>query len=293
MTFKLAVTGGKGGTGKTVVAVNLAAALSSEFKVLLVDADVDGPSTTALLRARMRHTEEVRIFKPVIDPSTCKACGRCAEVCREHALAYAKGVTPILFEELCSGCKACLLACEYGAIREGWRVLGYIHEGEAGSIQLRVGELKPGEARSPIVARALKVKVERELNGYDVVVIDTAPGIHNAVVQALWGVDLALAVTEPTPLGLHDLRILLDLLDELKIKAWVVLNKSDIPGGLREEVVEECRRRGLELAVEIPYDQELFEAYVRGEPLIESRIETPAQRALLDLALKVEREVKP
>lgn len=293
MTFRVAVTGGKGGTGKTVVAVNLAVALSSRFKVLLVDADVDGPSTATVLGARLRPLGEVRSFKPAIDPELCAMCGRCAEVCREHALAWASGMRPILFEELCSGCRACMLACEHGAIKESWRTLGYLYEGEYGGLRLKVGELRPGEARSPLVARALRESVDREVDDYDLVIFDTAPGVHNVVVQALWGVDLAIAVTEPTPLGIHDLAILLDLLDELGIERWVVINKADIPGGLREKVVEECAKRGVEVAAQVPYDEELLKAYVSSEPLVKVPVDTPARRALLDLASRLERKVKP
>ncbi|RLF11982.1 MAG: cobalamin biosynthesis protein CobQ [Thermoprotei archaeon] len=296
MTFRLAVTGGKGGTGKTVVAVNLAAALSARgFKVLLADGDVDGPCTSILINAKLTESKPVKIFKPLIDRDLCKPCGSCAKVCREHALAFMEGAPPILFEELCSGCKACQIVCSYGAIKEDSKTIGFLHSAQAGPIRLKIGELNPGEARSPIVARELKLEVDEELKrgDYDVMIIDTSPGLHNAVVQALWGVDLALVVTEPTPLGLNDLFLILDLLSQLGIEAWVVLNRADIPGGIREKILEACRLRGIEVAVEVPYDEELFKAYVRGEPLIKSSIHTPARQALMDLASKVEARIKP
>jgi len=127
--------------------------------------------------------------------------------------------------------------------------------------------------------------------GLDVLVIDTSPGVHNAVAQALWDAQLAIAVTEPTPLGVHDLGIILDLLAYLGVEAWVVVNKADVPGGVREKVYEECERRGVEKVFEVPYDHELFKAYSVGEPLVKTPLDTPAKQALLRLASEVARRL--
>lgn len=286
----IAVTGGKGGTGKTTVAVNLAVGLSMKgSKVMLVDADVDGPCCAMLLGAELSNGKEVRIFKPVIDAARCTGCGKCVAICHDHALVGLEGQIPSFFEELCSGCKACQLVCEVDAIKSGHKVLGTIYITDSNGIKLVVGELKPTEPRSPIVARATMLKASEELkhDKYDVVIVDTAPGIHNVVAQALWEADLALAVTEPTPLGTHDLRFMLDLTEKLGLPTEVILNKADIPSGLKDQVVETSRNRGVKIVAEIPMDDELLHSYVSGVPLVRKSPESPAGAVLSALALHI------
>lgn len=291
----VAITGGKGGTGKTTVAVNLAVGLNMEgLKVMLVDADVDGPCCATLLGAELGTGDEVKTFRPVIDETKCVGCRKCVEVCHEHALIGLQGETPRFFEELCSGCKGCQLVCEHEAIRDGWKTIGTIYTTDANGLKLVVGELKPTEPRSPLMARATVLRAISELQdgGYDVAVIDTAPGVHNTVAQPLWVSDFALAVTEPTPLGTHDLKFILDLAGELELPVEIVLNKADVPGGLKDELLSISHERRIGIAAEIPMDDELLRSYISGKPLVNSSPNSPAAKALLSLVQLVHNKLR-
>jgi MinD superfamily P-loop ATPase len=124
---------------------------------------------------------------------------------------------------------------------------------------------------------------ELQSGGYDVAIIDTAPGVHNAVAQPLWVSDFALAVTEPTPLGAHDLRFILDLARELELPTEIVLNKADVPGGLKDELLSISRERGIGIVAEIPMDDELLRSYISGEPIVKKTPNSPAAKALLSI----------
>ncbi len=286
----IAVTGGKGGTGKSTIAVNLAVGLRSKgLRVMLIDADVDGPSCASLLGMRLESGETVKTFLPVIDQEKCARCRKCVESCPEHALVGLKGQIPKLFEELCSGCRACQIVCSYGAIGEGGKKIGTIYTADSGGVRAVVGELKPGEPRSPVMARITVLRAIDELRKgkYDVAVIDTAPGVHNTVAQPLWVSDFALAVTEPTPLGSHDLKFILELTHELDLPVEVILNKAGISSGLKEDIIKISHEFGTEVVAEIPMDTELLRSYISGRPLVEMSKDSPAARSLLSIVSHV------
>ena len=289
----VAVTGGKGGTGKTSVAINLATILGTNgSSVMLVDTDVDCPNDSVLLGTGLGDCEEIHVFKPIVDAEKCNKCGECAKVCEEHALVYVTGKTPIFFEPLCSGCGACLLVCPSEAINEGYKTLGQVCETKVNGIRLVTGELRPAEPRTPLVVKATKEKAYdiAEQKSPNLIIVDTAPGVHNAVVRALQGADLALAVTEPTPLGAHDLKRILELTLELGIQTNVVLNRADIPGGFRDTIYELCAEHNVEVISEIPLDNKLLESYVSGTPVVKKFPKASSSLALFELASILERE---
>jgi len=283
----IAVTGGKGGTGKTSVAVNLAAALDMMgHRVLFVDADVDSPAAAVVFGIPQRLLEQVEAFVPRILGEKCTLCGRCAEVCRAHALVQITGKQPIFFEELCSGCEACKLACPTQAIEEGRKVVGYVHHATRGNLSFIGGELKPNEARSAQVVTASKdvAFARAKTSSYDVMIVDTSPGTHCNVVEGLRSADLALAVTEPTPLGAHDLKLILRLTSMLQIPSKVIVNKTDMPGAENQPLAEIANSFGSEIIIKIPVDKSLFESYVRGIPLVTTDPTAPAAEAIKKLA---------
>jgi len=283
----IAVTGGKGGTGKTSVAVNLAAAIGGMGRrVLFVDADVDSPTAAIVFGIPQELAQRVEIFLPRILDMKCNGCGKCAEACRAHALIQIADKKPMFFDELCAGCEACKLACPFDAIGEAKKVIGYVRHGTRGNLTFIGGELKPNEARSAQVVTATKnaAFASAKTNSYDVMIVDTSPGTHCNVVQALRGADLALAVTEPTPLGAHDLRLILRLTSVLGIPTKVVVNKADLPGAQSQSVSEIAKCYASEIIMEIPVDKTLFESYVAGEPLIATHPNTPAAQSIAKLA---------
>ncbi len=284
--YILTVCGGKGGTGKSTVATALSLTISQRgHSVLLVDLDVDGPSTANLLEASPEVYKEISIFKPIIVKEKCLGCGRCVEACQEHALIHKKGSPPLLLEDLCSGCTACLLACPHSAIEHGAKSLGRILRCKiTETLSLLIGELKPGEARSPVAALRTREEAQRliEENGFDIVVVDSAPGVGNLTAQALLMGSEVLAVTEPTPLGLHDLLLILELAKFMGKPAYVVLNKSTIPHGDPTSVKKACRDRGVEVIAEIPYDLEFLKLQSVKAALKRSRSLREAASMLAD-----------
>jgi MinD superfamily P-loop ATPase len=290
----VAVTGGKGGTGKTSIAVNLATSLGMKgYRLLLVDTDVDSPTTAIALGIQPRLVQEVKTFIPRIVEARCDRCGRCIEVCRAHALIQIGGNYPMFFEELCSGCEACLLACPSKAIENGMKIIGHLYRASLGNISLIGGELKPGEARSAQIVAATRDLAFREASreNYDLMIIDTPPGTHCNVVQSLKGADLALAVTEPTPLGIYDLDLILKLTKILGIFTRVILNKADLPGHDKEAMLV-AKRYGSEVISEIPLDVELFQSYVAGKPLVLAKPDSPGATAIKMLAELVLGQIK-
>ncbi|MHA1237854.1 MAG: nucleotide-binding protein [Candidatus Odinarchaeia archaeon] len=290
-TKVIGVTGGKGGTGKTVTAINIAAyAALDNKKVLLVDCDVDSPNVHLLLGGSLTCSEKVFSFYPIFLENKCIKCGKCSEVCREHAILQPPGKIPLLFPELCNGCKACLLVCPVDAIAEGKKEVGETLEGSNYGIDFVTGRLKVGETKSTLVVSEAKKRASRKnsKNPYDLIIIDTAPGAHCDVVNALFGVNLAIAVTEPTPFGLSDLQRILKLIEGIGIDVHIVLNRSDL-GGI--DTVKRVFKDVPKFYQEIPYDDAVLESYVRGIPVSHYAPNSHGAKAFKELYFKLKGEL--
>jgi MinD superfamily P-loop ATPase len=259
----VAVASGKGGTGKTTVAVNMAAALSrAKFSIRLVDCDVEEPNAHIFLRPIMMSRESAFVPVPLVDEEKCDGCGRCGEACRFSAIV-ALGAKAITFPALCHSCGGCVMACPKKAITESGREIGAIEKGMSQGIEFIHGYLKIGEAMSPPLIRA--VKKQGACDG--VTIIDAPPGTSCPVIQAVRGSDYVILVTEPTPFGLHDLNLAVETVRQLGIPCGVVVNRVGIGDSRTHDY---CALHDIPIIGEIRDDRRVAEAYSRGELLIDA-----------------------
>jgi len=243
-----------------------------ERALVLADLDVEEPNDHILLNTKLENEEPVTIMLPRIDYSRCIKCGVCGEVCDTGAIVAPKGRLPFVIPRLCSGCRACYFACPVKAISEGLRVIGHTYHTRVKlgttSFDLITGVLREGEEHTPPVVIAAK---KRALSiPRDLVIIDTSAGTANHVSIAIKDSDIALVVTEPTPLGLHDLEMILELTSTLGIESWVLVNRYGIGGSAKfldklKEVVSSFKTKIVAL---IPYSHEVIHSYVKGLPLV-------------------------
>jgi MinD superfamily P-loop ATPase len=251
----ITIASGKGGTGKTTIATNLAR--SARQSVLLLDCDVEEPNAHLFVRPEIITTTPVYKPIPQVDEKKCTHCGTCSEICAYNALAVLPNQV-LVFAELCHGCGGCTLLCPEGAITEVGQEIGSIERGDAGKIEFVHGRLNVGEAMAGPVIKAVK----QHSNGQSLVILDAPPGTSCPVVISLLGSDFCVLVTEPTPFGLHDLTLALDVVRQLRIPHGVVINQADVGDNSVEAY---CHNEQIPILMQIPTDRRIAEAYSRGQ----------------------------
>jgi MinD superfamily P-loop ATPase len=254
----ISIASGKGGTGKTTVAVNLA--LSLEPPVQLLDCDVEEPNAHLFLQTVFEEPEKAVVPVPEIDMARCTSCGQCADICRFKAIAVVAD-TVLTFHDLCHSCGGCVEVCPEKAVTETTRELGTIIQGKNNGLELVYGRLRVGEAMSPPLIKKVRSRTRPDR----IVLIDAPPGTSCPVIAAVRETDFVLLVTEPTPFGLNDLRLAAGAVKILNIPCGLVINRSDMGN---DDVRTFAREEDIPVLMEIPFDRRIAEAYSRGEPVV-------------------------
>lgn len=275
-TLKIAIASGKGGTGKTTIAVNLTKSLDEN--VQLLDCDVEEPNSHIFLQPEILKVKKVSVSIPYVDLSRCTFCGKCQEICQFSAIVVVKN-SVLVFPELCHSCAGCWLVCPENCIAQKERVIGITEEGRNNDVKFVDGRLNVGEVISLPVIRAVKNKMSNSM----IVIIDAPPGTSCPVIEAVKRSDFVILVTEPTPFGLNDLILAVEMVRALGIPFGVVINRSDIGDS---KVREYCDAENIPILMEIVDDRKIAEAYSKGKIIID--IYPEYRKRFLDLYEKIE-----
>jgi len=261
--MKIAIASGKGGTGKTTIATNLACSIARTGKdVQYLDCDVEEPNGHIFLKPDIEETRNVTIGVPEVDTEKCNGCGKCGQLCQYSAIICLKD-TVMTFEQLCHSCGGCMAICPQAAIKEKQRKIGIAEFGRADGIYYGAGKLDIGAIQSPALIKHVK---QKSIND-GTVIIDVPPGTSCPVIEAVKGADFVLLVTEPTPFGLNDLELAVEMVRELKLPVAVAINRCDIGD---DRVVRYCQQQDIEILLEIPNDRLVAEVYSQGIKIIDA-----------------------
>ena len=267
--MKITITGGKGGTGKSMVATNLAVEFARQNRTMLVDADAECPNDHLLLSIkRKKHTV---VYQPVPkwDFSKCSKCGKCASVCKQNAIIFVKGKYPAFVKDVCIGCKACIVSCALGAICEDKRAVGNIYLSESDKYdltlvtgELNIGDLASGEIVADVRAESVKISKDKEIQH---VVTDAAAGIGCPVIASIVNNDFVIAVTEPTPSAFSDLKRIVSLAVHFDIPIGIVINKYDLDEPFAKKIEEYAKDNKIKIMGKMRYDKDFVKSSAQAK----------------------------
>ncbi len=274
----ITVASGKGGTGKTTVAVNLALSVEGAN---IYDCDVEEPNVHMLLPPDGTEKRVVELPIPVVDQAKCTLCGECAKFCQFNAIFVGK-TNVIIYPEICHSCGGCALVCPEHAISEVGHPIGLVHTADVDGLHLVYGELDVGEPIATSVIKAVKEDIDRaNLN-----IVDAPPGTACPVIETMRDSDFLILVTEPTPFGLHDLSMAVDVVRELGIPFGVIINRAGIGN---DDVAAYCEEQNIPILMEIPFSREIAELYSKGIPFVQALPEW--RERFLEMYKWIEKEV--
>jgi len=253
----ISIASGKGGTGKTTIATNLALSLG---KVQVIDCDVEEPNANIFFNAEIKEREDVTVEIPEIDKEKCNYCGKCSEFCAYNALAVVPSDV-LVFPELCHSCGGCEIVCPQNAINWKKKPVGKIEHGVTNGVDFFHGLLNVGEIQAVPVIKALKKKVDKERN----VIIDAPPGTSCPVIESINGSDYCILVTEPTPFGFHDLKLAIAVVRHLYIPFGIIINRDGV-GDKKVEMY--CQTEKIPILMKIPHSEEIANLYSMGIPFV-------------------------
>jgi len=255
----ISIASGKGGTGKTTIATNLAVALGTD--VNLLDCDVEEPNDHIFIQPKITRTEKVSLKVPQVDMNKCSLCGKCQEICQFQAIVVV-GTTVLTFPELCHSCGGCMEVCPENAITEIDREMGIFEAGTRNGVAFAYGRLFVGQVMAvPAIERVRAAVQPNKVN-----IIDAPPGTSCPVISSVKNTDFLILVTEPTPFGLNDLKLAVGMVKILAIPHGIVINRSDLGD---EKVKEYAKEENIPILMEIPFDRQIAEIYSKGKLLVE------------------------
>jgi len=255
----ISIASGKGGTGKTTIATNLAVALGTD--VNLLDCDVEEPNDHIFIQPKITHTEKVILKVPQVDMNKCSLCGKCQEICQFQAIVVV-GTTVLTFPELCHSCGGCMEVCPENAITEIDREMGIFEAGTRNGVSFAYGRLFVGQVMAVPAIERVRAAVQPD----KVNIIDAPPGTSCPVISSVKDTDFLILVTEPTPFGLNDLKLAVGMVKILAIPHGIVINRSDLGD---DKVKEYAKEENIPILMEIPFDRQIAETYSKGKLLVE------------------------
>lgn len=259
----VAIASGKGGTGKTTVATNLARICAAAGRATqYLDCDVEEPNGHIFLKPHIERCEDVTVEVPEVDMSKCTACGRCGQICQYSAIVCLQDQV-LTFDSLCHSCAGCWLVCPSEAIKPRLLKIGELEIGRVGELGFVSGRLEIGRVRTPSMISRVKTEIQPDA----LAIVDVPPGTSCPVVAALRGVDFVLLVTEPTPFGLNDLKLAVELVREMGLPFGVVLNRDGIGN---DETQSYCAAEKIDIVARLPDDRRIAQAYSSGRMIVDA-----------------------